>query len=82
MLFAQSEGILPAPESAHAIHGAVVEALAAREAGEKKVILFNLSGHGYFDLTAYDDYLGNRLDDVELPPEALAAGLKSVPSVG
>jgi tryptophan synthase beta chain len=82
VLFAQSEGILPAPESAHAIHGAIVEALAAKEAGEKKVILFNLSGHGYFDLTAYDAYLGNRLDDVEYPPEALEASLKSVPSVG
>ena len=82
VLFAQSEGILPAPESAHAIHGAIVEALAAKEAGEKKVILFNLSGHGYFDLTAYDAYLGNRLDDVEYPSEALEASLKSVPSVG
>ena len=82
VLFAQSEGILPAPESAHAIHGAIVEALAAKEAGEKKVILFNLSGHGYFDLTAYDAYIGNRLDDVEYPPEALEASLKSVPSLG
>jgi tryptophan synthase beta chain len=82
VLFAQSEGILPAPESAHAIHGAVVEALAAREAGEKKVILFNLSGHGYFDLTAYEAYLSNRLDDVEYPPETLEASLKSVRSIG
>ncbi len=82
VLFAQSEGILPAPESAHAIHGAIVEALAAKEAGEKKVILFNLSGHGYFDLTAYDAYIGNRLDDVEYPPEDLEASLKSVPSLG
>jgi tryptophan synthase beta chain len=82
VLFARSEGILPAPESAHAIHGAIVEALAAREAGEKKVILFNLSGHGYFDLTAYDAYLGNRLDDVEYPAGALEASLKCVPSVG
>ena len=81
VLFAHSEGILPAPESAHAIHGAIVEALAAKEAGEKKVILFNLSGHGYFDLTAYDAYLGNRLDDVEYPPGALEASLKSVPSL-
>ena len=61
LVFARSEGILPAPESAHAIHAAVVEALKAREMGEEKVILFGLSGHGNFDLTAYDDYLANRL---------------------
>jgi tryptophan synthase beta chain len=82
VLFARNEGILPAPESAHAIHGAIVEALTAKEAGEKRVILFNLSGHGYFDLTAYDDYLGNRLSDVELTSEVLAAGLKSIPDLG
>lgn len=81
VLFAQSEGILPAPESAHAIHGAVVEALEARDAGEKRVILFNLSGHGYFDLSAYDAYLGGKLDDVEYAPEALEASLRSIPSV-
>jgi tryptophan synthase beta chain len=63
VMFAQTEGIVPAPESSHAIHGAIVQALAAREAGEKKVILFGLSGHGYFDLASYDAYLGNRLDD-------------------
>jgi tryptophan synthase beta chain len=82
VLFAQNEGILPAPESAHAIHGAVVEALSAREAGEKKVILFNLSGHGSFDLTAYDEYLNNKLEDVVYPDEALEESLKAVPSVG
>lgn len=82
VLFARTESILPAPESAHAIHGAVVEALAAREAGEKKVILFNLSGHGYFDLTAYDSYLSNKLDDVEYAPEVLEASLKGIASVG
>lgn len=81
VLFAQSEGILPAPESAHAIHGAVVEALEARDAGEKRIILFNLSGHGYFDLSAYDAYLGGKLDDVEYAPEALEASLRSIPSV-
>jgi tryptophan synthase beta chain len=81
VLFARSEGILPAPESAHAIHGAIVEAMEAKEAGEKKVILFNLSGHGYFDLTAYDAFLGNRLDDVEYPAGVLEASLKSVPII-
>ncbi len=82
VLFAQSEGILPAPEAAHAIHSAVVEALAARDAGKKRVILFNLSGHGYFDMTAYDDYLHHRLDDVVFTDELLGESLKSVPSVG
>jgi tryptophan synthase beta chain len=82
VLFTQSEGILPAPESAHAIHSAVVEALAARDEGKKRVILFNLSGHGNFDLTAYDDYLNNRLADAVLSDEALEEGLKTVPSIG
>jgi tryptophan synthase beta chain len=69
ILFARSEGILPAPESAHAIHAAVVEAIAAREAGEKKVILFNLSGHGQLDLAAYDAFLADQLHDVSYSPE-------------
>jgi tryptophan synthase beta chain len=60
--FAQCEGTIPAPESAHAIHSAIVHALEAREAGEKRVILFNLSGHGHFDLSAYDAYLSGRMD--------------------
>lgn len=59
--FACSEGTIPAPESAHAIHSAVRHALAAREAGERRVILFNLSGHGLFDLTAYESFLAGRL---------------------
>jgi tryptophan synthase beta chain len=60
--FAQCEGIIPAPESSHAIHSAIVHALKARESGENKVILFNLSGHGHFDLSAYDDYLSGKMD--------------------
>ncbi len=63
VLFARTEGIVPAPESNHAIRVAVDEALKARESGEEKVIVFNLSGHGYFDLAAYDDYLYGRLKD-------------------
>ena len=59
--FAQCEGTIPAPESAHAIHSTIQHALAAREAGEKRVILFNLSGHGHFDLTAYQAYLNRTL---------------------
>ncbi len=60
--FAQCEGTIPAPESAHAIHSALRHALAARESGERKVILFNLSGHGHFDLTAYEAYLNGTMD--------------------
>jgi tryptophan synthase beta chain len=60
--FAQCEGTIPAPESAHAIHSAILHALKARESGEKKVILFNLSGHGHFDLSAYDSYLAGTMD--------------------
>jgi len=59
--FARSEGTIPAPESAHAIHSVVRHALAARESGEKPVILFNLSGHGVFDLTAYESFLSGRM---------------------
>jgi tryptophan synthase beta chain len=60
--FAQCEGTIPAPESSHAIHSAIQHALQARESGEKKVILFNLSGHGHFDLTAYESYLNGTMD--------------------
>jgi tryptophan synthase beta chain len=60
--FAQCEGTIPAPESAHAVHSVVVHALKAREAGERKVILFNLSGHGHFDLSAYDSFLNGSMD--------------------
>jgi tryptophan synthase beta chain len=59
--FARSEGTIPAPESSHAIHAAVKHALAAREANEKRVIVFNLSGHGHFDLTAYEAYLAGKI---------------------
>jgi tryptophan synthase beta chain len=60
--FAQCEGTIPAPESSHAIHSAIVHALKAKESGEKKVILFNLSGHGHFDLGAYESYLSGTMD--------------------
>jgi len=65
--FTRTEGILPAPESAHAIRAAVDEALVAREEGKAKVILFNLSGHGHFDLAAYENYLSGKLQDYEYP---------------
>jgi len=63
MTFARVEGKIPAPETAHAIRGAIDEALAAKETGEEKVILFNYSGHGHLDLAAYDDFLAGRLVD-------------------
>jgi tryptophan synthase beta chain len=62
--FARAEGILPAPESSHAIRAAVDEALAAKEEGRGRTILFCLSGHGHFDLSAYENYLSGKLADV------------------
>ncbi|MCF7797505.1 MAG: TrpB-like pyridoxal phosphate-dependent enzyme [Lentisphaeria bacterium] len=77
-LFAGTEGIIPAPESAHAIQGAIVAAEEAREAGEEKVILFNLSGHGHFDMAAYDAWFKGDLEDVALPESELAKNLHSL----
>ena len=76
--FARTEGLIPAPESSHAIRAAIDEALEARELGERRVILFNLSGHGYFDMAAYDQYLAGELTDVEYEPmvaEPMAAAV-------
>ena len=81
VLFARTQGIVPGPEPAHAIRAAIDEALAAREAGEERVILFNLSGHGHFDMQAYDDYLHGRLPEVEFREEDVEVGLASVPEV-
>jgi tryptophan synthase beta chain len=69
LLFTQTEGFLPAPESAHAIRVAIDEALEAKEKGEKRVILFNLSGHGNFDLASYDAYHSGKLQDYDYPVE-------------
>ena len=63
--FARTEGIIPAPEPAHAIRAVIQEAESAREAGEERVILFGLCGHGHFDLSAYDAYLAGELEDPE-----------------
>lgn len=79
--FTRSEGILPAPESAHAICSAINEAVKCKESGERKTILFNLSGHGHFDLTAFDAYLNNRLDEYEYPAEMIERSLASVPEI-
>jgi tryptophan synthase beta chain len=80
--FARAEGILPAPESTHAIKVAVDEALAAKQAGEGRVILFNLSGHGHFDLSSYERYLHGALEDYEYPAEKVARSLANLPQVG
>jgi tryptophan synthase beta chain len=79
--FARAQGIVPAPESAHAIRGGIDEAIAAREAGQDRVILIGLSGHGHFDMQAYDDYLNGRLPEVEFDPAAEEAALARVPEV-
>jgi tryptophan synthase beta chain len=79
--FAKTEGIVAAPESAHAIRGAINEAIAARDANEERVILFNLSGHGAFDMQAYDDYLHGRLPEIEFDPAAEEQALRDLPDV-
>jgi tryptophan synthase beta chain len=79
--FAYTEGIIVAPESAHAVKAAIDEAIKCREAGERKVILFNLSGHGMLDLGAYDAFLRNELQDYAYPQEKIVAALASVPKV-
>ncbi|MCS7217133.1 MAG: TrpB-like pyridoxal phosphate-dependent enzyme [Candidatus Bipolaricaulota bacterium] len=81
VLFAQTEGIVPAPEAAHAVAVAIAEALRAREEGQKRVILFNLSGHGYFDLQAYQEYLAGTLASDSFAPEAVEASLAQLPRV-
>jgi len=81
VLFARTEGILPAPETAHAIHAAIEEAKEARESGEKRIILFNFSGHGHFDLYAYESYLANKLTNISYDSEKLAESLANVPKV-
>jgi tryptophan synthase beta chain len=77
--FARTEGIIPAPEAAHAIRAAVEEAEAAQEAGEERVILFNLSGHGHFDLAAYDAFLAGTLEDPEFSESDMEAALERLP---
>ncbi|MFP5341498.1 MAG: TrpB-like pyridoxal phosphate-dependent enzyme [Candidatus Limnocylindria bacterium] len=79
--FARAEGILPAPEPTHAIRVAIDEALAAREAGEARVILFNLCGHGHFDLASYERYLQGSLEDYEYPKAKVDEALAALPKV-
>jgi tryptophan synthase beta chain len=79
--FTKAEGIIPAPESAHAIRTAIDEALDAKAKGEKRVILFNLSGHGHFDMTAYQKYLSGELEDFAYPAEAIKEAMQHLPQV-
>jgi tryptophan synthase beta chain len=79
--FARSEGIVPAPESAHAIRTAIDEAMDAKVKGEKRVILFNLSGHGNFDMSAYQAYLNGQLQDYDYPTEQIRQAMEKLPNV-
>ena len=81
VIFARTEGIVPAPESTHAIRATIDEALDAKEKGEKRVILFNLSGHGFFDLSAYDQYLSGKLEDYFYPKDKVEEALKELPKI-
>ena len=81
LIFARAEGILPAPESSHAIRTAINKALECKKTGEEKTILFNLSGHGHFDLSAYEAYNAKTLTDVEYTDEMLQKGLECLPCV-
>ncbi|MGE5416315.1 MAG: TrpB-like pyridoxal phosphate-dependent enzyme [Acidobacteriota bacterium] len=79
LMFAKTESILPAPESSHAIRVAIDEALKCKESGESKCILFGLSGHGHFDLSAYDEYLSGKMVDIEISDELLKASMSDLP---
>ncbi len=81
LLFARTEAIVPAPESSHAIRGAIDEALRAKEEGKERVILFGLSGHGQLDMAAYDAYLSGHLEDFEYPEEKIRESLARLPVV-
>jgi tryptophan synthase beta chain len=81
ILFAKTEGIIPAPETAHAIKAVIDEAIKCRETGEEKCIVFNFSGHGHFDLSAYEAYLSGKLVDYEYPEEKILESLKELPVV-
>jgi tryptophan synthase beta chain len=79
--FARAEGIVPAPEANHAVRGAIDEAIRCREEGVSRAILFNLCGHGHFDMQAYIDYFGGHLEDRDYEASELAMALAGLPSV-
>ena len=80
--FARAEGIIPAPESCHGIRACIDEALACRASREPKTLLFNLSGHGHFDMASYDRYFAGQLEDYDYPAAAVEASLAHLPKVG
>ena len=80
-MFARAEGIVPAPEANHAVKGAIVEALRCKAEGRSEVILFNLCGHGHFDMAAYQSYFAGSLSDQSYSEEELAMALAGLPSV-
>jgi tryptophan synthase beta chain len=80
--FARAEGIIPAPEANHAVAGAIREALRCKEEGVSRAILFNLCGHGHFDMQAYTDYMAGKLRDYEYSEEEVAMALAGLPAVG
>jgi tryptophan synthase beta chain len=79
--FARTEGFLPAPEPSHALKAVAEEAAAAREAGDRRVILFGLCGHGHFDMSAYDAYLAGSLEDLDLAQSRIDQAVQELPSV-
>jgi tryptophan synthase beta chain len=81
ILFAKNETILPAPESAHAIYGAIQQALECRESGEAKTILFGLSGTGYFDMTAYQQYMDGSMSDQVPTDDDLRKSIDKLPKI-
>ncbi|WP_018718701.1 TrpB-like pyridoxal phosphate-dependent enzyme [Arhodomonas aquaeolei] len=82
VLFARTQGIIPAPESCHAVRGAVDEALRAKEEGRERTILFTLSGHGHFDMASYDRYFAGELENYEYPEAAIHRALDNLPQIG
>jgi len=80
--FARAEGIIPAPESNHAIRAVIDEALNCKKTGEPKTLFFNLSGHGHFDMVSYDRYLAGKLEDYDYPEAEIKAALDRLPKVG
>ena len=81
VIFARSEGFVPAPESSHAIKTAYDEAIKCKESGEEKVIVFNFSGHGHFDMAAYEKYFAGELHDHEHPEAQIQASLAKLPEI-
>jgi len=81
-MFAATEGIIPAPETSHAIRAAIIEAIKCRETGQEKCILFNFSGHGLCDLAAYDKYLSGSLDDFDYPQQKIQDAIAELPEIG